>query len=93
MPKRSKRSTKPVEVDYVQEALEPQPKKRAIARIELVELLNSEEINWLIDQSHTSKATDPPKTEPTTQHLTYSFIEVAALMAGNYHPSMFKKSK
>lgn len=60
----------------------------------LIELMDPKEVAWLVEQS--TKPLEPIVTSETfshTAHDTYSFEEVAALIEGNYHPSMFKRKR
>ena len=66
---------------------------REVRSSNLVEILDPNEASYLIEQIRQSIAEAPLDKVPDTSYETYSFEEVAALIANNYHPSMFKRRR
>lgn len=94
--KRSKEEQTRVELEEeVPYKLHPEMevKSRPATANSLVPLLDQAEVNRLVNESVTSKATEQAAPVAPESYLTYSFEEVAALMACNYHPSMFKSRR
>ena len=72
---------------------EVKPPIRQVVSAAIEEMLDPEYVNWLLNESSRSIAEVAPEPADPTKTPTYSEEEVAALMANNYHPAMFKYKK
>lgn len=80
--------------DLPEEKLYPEQSRQAsnYFKTEMVPMLDPDEVRRLVEQSGDSLANRVP-VEVKTDYPTYTFEEVAALMACNYHPSMFRRKR
>lgn len=61
-------------------------------KTEMVPMLDEAEIRMLVQESNRPVEENNPAAF-NWDYPTYSFEEVAALLANNYHPSMFRRRK